>query len=114
MPAGAGKAGRQAVDSGDRVAVPPDKPDYETLHICPWAVEFIGHEIKAKLKVARLLTVYLGGDATDEDAFKVVHRPEGWGVYVGGENEKSAAGYFLDSPQEVEELLGRLINLKER
>jgi len=75
------------------------------------AVEFIGAKIKADLKLSRLLTVYLGDDATDEDAFKVLKRPEGWGVYVGGDNKKSAAGYFLDSPQEVEELLGRLIKL---
>jgi trehalose-phosphatase len=78
------------------------------------AVEFIGHEIKSKFKVARLLTVFLGDDATDEDAFKVMHHPEGWGIYVGGENRQSAAGYFLDSPQEVEELLDRLIALEER
>jgi trehalose-phosphatase len=76
------------------------------------AVELIGSEIKAKLKLSRLLTVYLGDDATDEDAFRVMHRPEGWGVYVGGENRKSAAGYYLNSPAEVEELLGRLIDLK--
>jgi trehalose 6-phosphate phosphatase len=78
------------------------------------AVELIGHEIKSQFKLSRLLTVFLGDDATDEDAFKVMHRPVGWGIYVGGENQKSAAGYFLDSPQEVEDLLGRLNDLKER
>jgi trehalose-phosphatase len=75
------------------------------------ATEFIGKEIKARLKLSRLLTVYLGDDATDEDAFKVLRRPEGWGIYVGGENRKSAAGYFLNSTAEVEELLNRLIDL---
>jgi trehalose 6-phosphate phosphatase len=76
------------------------------------AVELIGSEIKAKLKLSRLLTVYLGDDDTDEDAFRVMYRPEGWGVYVGGENKKSAGGFYLNSPAEVEELLGRLIDLK--
>jgi trehalose 6-phosphate phosphatase len=57
------------------------------------AVEFIGNEIKANLKLSRLLTIYLGDDTTDEDAFKVLHRPEGWSVYVGQENNSSTAGY---------------------
>ncbi len=76
------------------------------------AAEFIGNEIKTKLNLSRWLTIYLGDDATDEDAFKVLHRPDGWAVYVGGENKTSAAGYFLNSTAEVESLLGRLIDLK--
>jgi trehalose 6-phosphate phosphatase len=73
---------------------------------------FIGREVKTRLKLSHLLTIYLGDDATDEDAFKVLHRPDGWGVYVGGENRESAAGYYLRSTGEVELLLGRLIELK--
>jgi trehalose-phosphatase len=73
---------------------------------------FIGREVKARFKLSRLLTVYLGDDATDEDAFKTLHRPDGWSVYVGGESRKSSAGYYLSSTGEVELLLGRLIDLK--
>jgi trehalose-phosphatase len=73
---------------------------------------FIGREVKARLNLTRLLTIYLGDDATDEDAFKALHRPDGWAVYVGGENQKSAAGYYLSSTGEVELLLGQLIDLK--
>jgi len=97
------------------IRVYPMKKIWEVRPPLDWdkgkAVEFIGNEIKTKYKLSRLLTVYLGDDATDEDAFRVLHRPEGWGVYVGGDNQKSAAGYYLDSPQEVEELMGRLIGL---
>jgi len=98
------------------IRVYPMKKIWEIRPPLDWdkgkAVEFISHEIRDRLKVSRLLTVYLGDDATDEDAFRVLHRPEGWGVYVGGESQKSAADHFLDSPQEVEELLGRLIDLE--
>jgi trehalose 6-phosphate phosphatase len=76
------------------------------------ATGYIGGVIKAKLKLSSLLTVYLGDDTTDEDAFKVLRRPEGWSIYVGGENKTSAAGYYLESPEEVEALLSRLIELR--
>ena len=48
----------------------------------------------------------------NEDAFKVVQRPEGWSVFVGEKNPSSGAAYFLKSTEEVEELLARLIELK--
>lgn len=76
------------------------------------AVESIGREIKSVLKLERVLTVYLGDDTTDEDAFKVLHRPEGWSVFVGRENASSAAEYFLNSVAEVEEFLSRLLELR--
>jgi trehalose 6-phosphate phosphatase len=103
------------IDRGE-IKVYPMKKVWEIRPPVDWdkgkAAEFIGNEIKAKLKLSRLLTVYLGDDATDEDAFKVMRRPQGWAVYVGGENKTSAAGYYLSSTAEVEELVSRLLNLK--
>jgi trehalose-phosphatase len=98
------------------IRVLPMKKVWEIRPPVDWdkgrSAAFIGREVKARFKLPRLLTIYLGDDATDEDAFKVLHRPDGWGVYVGGENRESAAGNYLRSTGEVELLLGRLIELK--
>ena len=69
-------------------------------------------EMKAVLKCEQLLAVYLGDDATDEDAFKVIQHPQGWGIFVGHENPSSNAEYFLDSTSEVLTFLSRLLDLK--
>ncbi|MFC2007922.1 trehalose-phosphatase [Chloroflexota bacterium] len=76
------------------------------------AVGVISDEIRALLKLEQVLTIYLGDDTTDEDAFRVLHLPEGWGIFVGPENPASGAAYFLDSTAEVAEMLSRLLELK--
>ena len=100
----------------DKIRVSSGKKIWEARPPIDWhkgkAVEAITREIKSLLKLDIVLTIYLGDDTTDEDAFKVVHHPEGWGIFVGGENPLSSAGYSLKSTAEVEELLSRLIELK--
>ncbi|MFC1847444.1 trehalose-phosphatase, partial [Chloroflexota bacterium] len=76
------------------------------------AVETIIKGIKAFLEPERLLTIYLGDDTTDEDAFRVLHRPDGWSIFIGQENTSSSADYFLSSTLEVETFLPRLLALK--
>ena len=76
------------------------------------AVEIIMKEIKALLNLEQSLTIYLGDDITDEDAFKIIHRPQGWSIFVGGENPSSNADYFLNSALEVSNFLSRLLKLK--
>jgi trehalose-phosphatase len=75
------------------------------------AVLAIAAEVREKLKCDKLLTVFLGDDSTDEDAFKVLQRPAGWAIFVGDSAQKSAAPYYLASPAETEEFLTRLIRL---
>lgn len=75
------------------------------------AVETIRSEVMKKVNVGCLLTAFFGDDLTDEDAFKVLRRPAGWGVYVGGENLDSAACCYLNSTAEVEEFLLRAIEV---
>lgn len=76
------------------------------------AVETIIKEKRSFLKSEQLLTIYLGDDTTDEDAFKIIHRPRGWSIFVSGENTSSNADYFLNSTSEVMTFLSRLHDLK--
>jgi trehalose-phosphatase len=78
------------------------------------AVEAIEQELKKPLPSGRLLTIYLGDDTTDEDAFRIVCPPMGWSIFVGEKNRTSAARYYLPSVNEVAEFLARLNELKSQ
>jgi len=61
------------------------------------------------------LPVYFGDDLTDEDGFKVIEDyGSGISVFVGKENQHSAARYFLRSPAEVAAFLGMLLEQARR
>jgi trehalose 6-phosphate phosphatase len=61
-----------------------------------------------------LLPIYLGDDLTDEDGFRIIEKyGDGITVYVGGVNRHSAARYYLDSSDQVEVLLDKLMELSQ-
>jgi len=99
----------------EKIRITTGKKVFEVRPPIDWnkgkALEKIASEITTALNLKQAFTVYLGDDNTDEDAFKVLRPPEGWGIFVGGENTASAAEYYLDSPSEVTEFLSRMLDL---
>src|SRR5262249_35357643 len=64
--------------------------------------------IKERIGVPNPLTIFLGDDRTDEDAFERL--TDGINVKVG-RPVNSAAGYFVDSPLEVKQFLTWLVEV---
>ena len=55
--------------------------------------------IEEKIKSPKSLTVYIGDDKTDEDAFAQVKK--GLSIFVGKKKEDSCAEFYLEKPKEV-------------
>lgn len=66
--------------------------------------------IKDRLKANKALTIYIGDDRTDEDAFTQIKR--GLSVYVGEKKEHSSAKFYLRHPNQVVYFLTLLIKLE--
>jgi trehalose-phosphatase len=81
----------------------------EVLHLRPaldWhqgrAVTWIMEALR--MDPARAVPIYLGGDPTDEEAFRTI-RDTGVGIRVGGHGEPTQAVYRLEDIEQVEQLL---------
>lgn len=75
------------------------------------AVKYIMKRYRKGGRRSGILPIYLGDDLTDEDAFRVVESYGGVAVYIGGENNQSFASYYLNSADEVEQLIKELLTL---
>ncbi|MBI2869612.1 MAG: trehalose-phosphatase [Chloroflexi bacterium] len=108
---------RQAIEPlllKSRIRTTAGKMVWDILPRIDWhkgrAVQTIAGAIRTRFRAKDLLIVYLGDDVTDEDAFKVLRQPEGWGIFVG--KDSSVAEFCLDSPDEVRAFLDRLARLR--
>ena len=52
--------------------------------------------------------IYIGDDATDEDAFAAAQAAGGFGIFVGPAGSPTRAGYWLSSPAAVSDALASL------
>ena len=80
----------------------------------PWdkgkAIERIYlHSCEGRNPGAPPLPVYFGDDRTDEDGFRVVQEKGGLAVFVGEPRQGTVALHQLDSPAEVSEAMGLLL-----
>jgi trehalose 6-phosphate phosphatase len=78
--------------------------DWDKGRAVAWLEEELG------LKGPQLLTIYIGDDLTDEDAFRQV-RGYGLGILVRDEARPTRAHYALEHPGEVREFLQALAQL---
>jgi trehalose 6-phosphate phosphatase len=67
-----------------------------------WLLEMLG------LKRPEVLSLYIGDDLTDEDAFRIIEQ-RGVGIIVSHRSRPTAARYALKDPAEVEQFLRRLV-----
>ena len=74
------------------------------------AVSWILEQMRLENPAARVLALYLGDDDTDEDAFRVL-ASVGVGIVVGNDRHDSAAHYYVESTEEVEQFLTVLSQL---
>lgn len=99
---------KQAVSPyASRLQVRPGKKSIEILPRTTWnkgtAVLWINHNLGISARSA----IYVGDDATDEDAFEVL--VFGVTIKVGAADDETHARYLLNDPGEVQELLEGIV-----
>ncbi len=95
----------------DRIRVINGKKVYELCPAIEWdkgkAVEWL---LRAFPRIAgKRSVIYLGDDATDEDAFRVVKQLGGWGIRVGWPEKSTEASYVVNGIREVRSSLTHLL-----
>lgn len=99
-----GRHPRLRLSGGKKVFELRPDIDWDKGRAVLWLLEAL------KLDDSRVLPVYIGDDVTDEDAFAAL-ADRGLGVIVGTPPYPTHADYGLKDTAEVQEFLGRLVDL---
>lgn len=94
------------IETGKKVLEIRPPVDWDKGKVVLWLLK--AHE--EDMKKHKAVAVYIGDDQTDEDAFEALNKIAVT-IHVG-DFQSTAAGYFLESPQEVEKFLRCLADLK--
>ncbi len=102
-----------------KVRVTTGKKVYEVSPAVDWdkgkAVKLLMKKYGKGGRRSGLLPIYLGDDLADEDAFRVIEEyGNGISVFVGEAGQDIVARYFVESPAEVTNFLGMLLDYSRR
>lgn len=102
----------EAIEYGearDKLQVTEGKKVLEVRPLVEWNK---GKAIERLLEIYGMpgsLPIFAGDDVTDEDGFRVLQTVGGISVFVGDDKVSSAADYYLDSPEQLYDWLGKLL-----
>ncbi len=104
-------------DTADQLSMRPGKMIYELRPKVNWNKGQAALWILGKLYgpdwAETCLTIYVGDDVTDEDAFRAL-KGKAFTVLVRAEERETAAGYYLTGPARVIDFLSWLADRAER
>lgn len=75
------------------------------------AVQMILEKFLPKNVRGSYVSMYVGDDLTDEDAFQAINSAGGISIFIGDGRQKSAAAYYLNDTSEVSSLLAEILKI---
>jgi len=100
---------------GGKIRTSSGKKVHEVRPAVPWnkgkAVQMLLEKFLPKNVRGSYLSMYVGDDLTDEDAFQAINSVGGISIFVGDGRQKSVATYYLNDTSEVSSLLAEVLKI---